>query len=689
MGNHIGIARDPANLHHVLGDGRSNGREDSEPVSTNKQRNSHDSNDSNNASAESFTSTLHVWRFYKDPEDAQNVKIMPVFLCESFKAFDKTECFLLLYVYKSTNRGGSADGVGPGGAGLPGTPKTASQQTETNVRVSSLFLSSHEALTPRGLLGTVGGGLHTKSTSSSTSSNTPDEGGNSAGNEQLHYDVYVWNGKDSEPLTREKAVAKGRELEAVLKDEKRPVLRTLFFDGEKAPLTSVFKFDVPRSTALAEEGANHLFKQLIRDATSATLTPTTTNGASRPTTAGGSETTTTTITSTTNFNDKKKDSDTNGKAKKKAKKRETQSSDSDSDESSDEEPEEEEPRKPPPKVTRPAFAAKLTLPPNLNLKTKMEGSGGLRLPIAGIKQQEGGSGEDDGLYIIDENKQKGEKLKRYDIICSKITDDLFLGSQTVSRNKEQLKSEGITHILNCAGAICPEYYPNDFVYRTLYLTDGVKEDILCLLYDIIEWMEDVISKGGKLYVHCQQGVSRSSAMMIGYLMWKRGLQFEEAHMFVKGLRGVSSPNPGFICQLLYLGHRLTSTKSRMETRLYTIINQNSRHDTNFLVAKNIKQFPVAELTTESKSCFIAQTPEVFYVWVGSACKDNVKEVALQTVRRVRAFEGADGRLEVVKQGEESEELLYFLKSVVTQSPADIFASAKKREKKTETETSST
>jgi len=38
--------------------------------------------------------------------------------------------------------------------------------------------------------------------------------------------------------------------------------------------------------------------------------------------------------------------------------------------------------------------------------------------------------------------------------------------------------------------------------------DGVREDILCLLYDVIEWIDEAVARNGKVFIHCQQGVSR-------------------------------------------------------------------------------------------------------------------------------------------------------------------------------------
>jgi len=105
---------------------------------------------------------------------------------------------------------------------------------------------------------------------------------------------------------------------------------------------------------------------------------------------------------------------------------------------------------------------------------------------------------------VSEKVRKEAKLKFFDTICSQITSDMFLGSQTVAMDSKKLKDHGVTHILNCAGAVCSNYHPDEFSYKTLYLGDGHQEDIGCMFYDVIDFIEDAHNHQGKVFVHCQQ-----------------------------------------------------------------------------------------------------------------------------------------------------------------------------------------
>lgn len=72
------------------------------------------------------------------------------------------------------------------------------------------------------------------------------------------------------------------------------------------------------------------------------------------------------------------------------------------------------------------------------------------------------------------------------------------------------------------------------------LTDTPAEDILCVLYDTFEFMDRALAEGGRVLVHCSQGVSRSATLAIAYLMWKnKGSYDEVGGDFEDSLHGVS------------------------------------------------------------------------------------------------------------------------------------------------------
>jgi len=59
-------------------------------------------------------------------------------------------------------------------------------------------------------------------------------------------------------------------------------------------------------------------------------------------------------------------------------------------------------------------------------------------------------------------------------------------------------------------------------------------------------MEDARKQGGKVYVHCVQGVSRSATVCLAYLIYNQRMTFNEAHLYLKERRPIANPNMTFI-----------------------------------------------------------------------------------------------------------------------------------------------
>lgn len=73
------------------------------------------------------------------------------------------------------------------------------------------------------------------------------------------------------------------------------------------------------------------------------------------------------------------------------------------------------------------------------------------------------------------------------------------------------------------------------------------------LVDIIPMTTAFINKcrknGGKVLVHCSAGISRSSSIIIAYLIQTKQMSLKDAYLYVKERRSVIGPNIGFMRQL--------------------------------------------------------------------------------------------------------------------------------------------
>jgi len=182
-------------------------------------------------------------------------------------------------------------------------------------------------------------------------------------------------------------------------------------------------------------------------------------------------------------------------------------------------------------------------PPTLGLRRAGSGRGLQALDLSTLARA--------GDPGTEELQLKKERLRWFDGQCSEVAPGLCVGSDQVARDLALLRGRGVTHVLNCNGYACGEYHAEQGLeYKTLFLYDSPQEDISCVLYDCYAWIEGAMARGGAVFVHCSQGVSRSCSVCIGYLMWRTRRPYQEVFRAVKAIRGIANPNIGFACQLI-------------------------------------------------------------------------------------------------------------------------------------------
>ena len=81
--------------------------------------------------------------------------------------------------------------------------------------------------------------------------------------------------------------------------------------------------------------------------------------------------------------------------------------------------------------------------------------------------------------------------------------------------------------------------------KILPIDDLYSENIIKYFKECIEFIDN----NGKIFIHCECGVSRSATIVIAYLMWKTHSTFEAVYSFVKKTRPEIDPNNGFRRQL--------------------------------------------------------------------------------------------------------------------------------------------
>ncbi|CAB1328080.1 unnamed protein product [Coregonus sp. 'balchen'] len=106
----------------------------------------------------------------------------------------------------------------------------------------------------------------------------------------------------------------------------------------------------------------------------------------------------------------------------------------------------------------------------------------------------------------------------------------------------------VSHVLNVAYGV-KNSFPDLFSYKTVTILDIPETDITSYLQECSQFIDQAKTESGVVLVHCNAGVSRAASVLIGYLMDREGLGFDEAFALVKEARPSIRPNPGFHEQL--------------------------------------------------------------------------------------------------------------------------------------------
>lgn len=99
-----------------------------------------------------------------------------------------------------------------------------------------------------------------------------------------------------------------------------------------------------------------------------------------------------------------------------------------------------------------------------------------------------------------------------------VCDGVFIGSQDGAANIDALRNAKITHVINAASHCVPNYFPENFSYLPISVLDNSADGILDYLPLCNRYIQNAIDCGGAVLVHCQAGVSRSSAIVCGFLL---------------------------------------------------------------------------------------------------------------------------------------------------------------------------
>uniref|UniRef100_A0A3B3D1A8 Dual specificity protein phosphatase 15 n=1 Tax=Oryzias melastigma TaxID=30732 RepID=A0A3B3D1A8_ORYME len=149
---------------------------------------------------------------------------------------------------------------------------------------------------------------------------------------------------------------------------------------------------------------------------------------------------------------------------------------------------------------------------------------------------------------------------------NKVGSSFFL-SIADAENREGLSENSITHILSVYNHPKPVF--EDMKYKCIHAVDASSQNLIQYFKECIGFIHECRLNGGACLVHCLAGASRSTTMVVAYLMTVTDYTWEDCLSAVKTVRSFVDPNPGFRDQLQeYQNTRLSEYRTWLQSSFH-------------------------------------------------------------------------------------------------------------------------
>ena len=126
-----------------------------------------------------------------------------------------------------------------------------------------------------------------------------------------------------------------------------------------------------------------------------------------------------------------------------------------------------------------------------------------------------------------------------------IIDNIYLGDKYAARDEEYLKKNNISTVVNCAKGLTSNY--KDLKFMELNLYDKSYQKLFPKIDIAYRFIKQ--NPNGNVLIHCKFGRSRSSILVIYYLMKEYGWDYDKCYKYIKQRRPIIHPNSGFVAQI--------------------------------------------------------------------------------------------------------------------------------------------
>ena len=140
---------------------------------------------------------------------------------------------------------------------------------------------------------------------------------------------------------------------------------------------------------------------------------------------------------------------------------------------------------------------------------------------------------------------------------------IYLGDYINANNNEEIKILKIKYILNCAKEINIFNLPNDVKYCHLDIIDNTKTNLIQYFDKAFAFIETARKNKANILIHCKLGISRSTSILIAYMIKYFGFNVKKALEYIKAKRKQVNPNQGFMFQLFNFERYIRKLKNHI------------------------------------------------------------------------------------------------------------------------------
>ena len=135
-------------------------------------------------------------------------------------------------------------------------------------------------------------------------------------------------------------------------------------------------------------------------------------------------------------------------------------------------------------------------------------------------------------------------------------DNIYLGNWADSVDETKLRENNIKYILtlNYENKHTPDnikmFDRLGITTKYILIGDSLSDNIDSHIDEGLAFIDSAKAKAGNILVHCSMGISRSSSIVISYLIAKKNMSYTQALAFVRKIRPIVTPNRSFKEQIL-------------------------------------------------------------------------------------------------------------------------------------------